>query len=151
MVGCVGALCNLISDMHPADWRLEHFVADLLLECEPDYIAASRKDGWLNLHHQPPIRTNRSRARDHPSHSSTTPTGKEVLRQNGAVYQFRHAQLQDYPAPAFDAQHAGLTKHTVSGRLCSGCGEMLPDGGRLVPMVSSPVLIQASLPARGAE
>jgi hypothetical protein len=45
-----------VPDMHPVDWRLEHFVADLLLECEPDYIAASRKDGWLNFHHQPPNR-----------------------------------------------------------------------------------------------
>jgi hypothetical protein len=35
-------------DLHPAGWRLEHFVADLLLDCETGYIAESRSDGGLN-------------------------------------------------------------------------------------------------------
>lgn len=35
-------------DAHRAGWRLEHFVVDLLLECEGGYIANSRQDGGLN-------------------------------------------------------------------------------------------------------
>lgn len=35
-------------DLHPAGWRLEHFVADLLLDCETGYIAESRSDSGLN-------------------------------------------------------------------------------------------------------
>ncbi len=35
-------------DIHPTGWRLEHFVTDLLLECETGYIAESRSDGGLN-------------------------------------------------------------------------------------------------------
>ncbi len=35
-------------DRHPAGWRLEHFVTDLLLECETGYIAESRADSGLN-------------------------------------------------------------------------------------------------------
>jgi hypothetical protein len=35
-------------DVHPAGWRLEHFVADLMLDCETGYIAGSRSDGGLN-------------------------------------------------------------------------------------------------------
>jgi len=34
--------------LHPAGWRLEHFVAGLLLDCETGYIAESRTDGGLN-------------------------------------------------------------------------------------------------------
>ncbi|MFB9728695.1 hypothetical protein [Haloechinothrix salitolerans] len=33
---------------HRAGWRLEHFVVDLLLECEAGYIADSPTDGGLN-------------------------------------------------------------------------------------------------------
>jgi len=33
---------------HRAGWRLEHFVVDLLLECETGYIANSPSDGGLN-------------------------------------------------------------------------------------------------------
>jgi hypothetical protein len=33
---------------HPAGWRLEHFVTDLLLECHTGYIAESRVDRGLN-------------------------------------------------------------------------------------------------------
>jgi len=36
------------SDVHPAGWRLEHFVTDLLLDCETGYIAESRSDNGLN-------------------------------------------------------------------------------------------------------
>lgn len=35
-------------DQHRAGWRLEHFVVDLLLECETGYIANSPDDGGLN-------------------------------------------------------------------------------------------------------
>ncbi|GAA1880729.1 hypothetical protein [Asanoa iriomotensis] len=35
-------------EVHPAGWRLEHFVADLLLDCKTGYIAESRSDGGLN-------------------------------------------------------------------------------------------------------
>jgi hypothetical protein len=34
--------------MHPAGWRLEHFVIDLVLDCQAGHIAASRDDGGLN-------------------------------------------------------------------------------------------------------
>ncbi|MDQ4104908.1 MAG: hypothetical protein M3186_14785 [Actinomycetota bacterium] len=37
-----------LADLHPTGWRLEHFVTDLLLECETGYIADSRSDGGLN-------------------------------------------------------------------------------------------------------
>jgi len=33
---------------HSVGWRLEHFVVDLLLECETGYIANSPEDGGLN-------------------------------------------------------------------------------------------------------
>lgn len=34
--------------VHPAGWRLEHFVTDLLLDCETGYVAESRSDNGLN-------------------------------------------------------------------------------------------------------
>ncbi len=34
--------------VHPAGWRLEHFVVDLVLECDTGYIAQSRSDEGLN-------------------------------------------------------------------------------------------------------
>jgi hypothetical protein len=37
-----------LANTHPAGWRLEHFVTDLLLECETGYIADSRSGGGLN-------------------------------------------------------------------------------------------------------
>jgi hypothetical protein len=37
-----------LPSVHSAGWRLEHFVIDLLLECETGYIAESRHDGGLN-------------------------------------------------------------------------------------------------------
>jgi hypothetical protein len=37
-----------LADIHPGGWRLEHFVTDLLLECETGYVAGSRSDGGLN-------------------------------------------------------------------------------------------------------
>jgi hypothetical protein len=36
------------SELHPGGWRLEHFVTDLLLECETGYIAEGRNDNGLN-------------------------------------------------------------------------------------------------------
>lgn len=35
-------------DQHRGGWRLEHFVVDLLLDCEAGYIANSPRDGGLN-------------------------------------------------------------------------------------------------------
>jgi hypothetical protein len=35
-------------ERHPAGWRLEHFVTNLLLECEVGYIAEGRNDNGLN-------------------------------------------------------------------------------------------------------
>lgn len=35
------------ADVHPAGWRLEHFVVDLVLECEAGYVANDRKDDGL--------------------------------------------------------------------------------------------------------
>lgn len=35
-------------DTHPAGWRLEHFVIDLVLDCQAGHVAASRDDGGLN-------------------------------------------------------------------------------------------------------
>lgn len=35
-------------DLHPTGWRLEHFVTNLLLDCETGYIADSRSDRGLN-------------------------------------------------------------------------------------------------------
>ena len=35
-------------EQHHAGWRLEHFVVDLVLECEAGYIASSPDDGGLN-------------------------------------------------------------------------------------------------------
>ena len=48
-----GELCDdlavpFTNPQHQAGWRLEHFVVDLLLECETGYIASSPSDRGLN-------------------------------------------------------------------------------------------------------
>lgn len=48
LVSCAPRPAPRSADLHPANWRLEHLVTELLLECETGYIAGSHSDGSLN-------------------------------------------------------------------------------------------------------